>query len=214
MFALGVSLLFLSSCKKENSEINHPEENPSPAYQFPSKVGSYWVYNWYAVDSTGIETQLSYVDSVFILGDTLINGHSYSIYKGNNVGGNYNTYFQRDSSGYIVNEHGHVSFTYVDFTTLFTSGSEQGFWDYYGHSLEGKVSLTIPLGTYQAFVSEYYIYSPNGTAINNCGDIDHSYKTYYSSGIGQIQHETAYYTEFQNECKYRVRRLVDYYIPE
>ena len=57
-------------------------------------------------------------------------------------------------------------------------------------------------------------YNPNGIAINNCGDTEYRFKTYFVSGIGQVYQEgEAYYGEFQSECKTRVRKLIDYHIP-
>ena len=212
MLAVGISILFLTACKKENPAIIPPEQTPAPIYEFPTKQGSYWVYDWSIVDSNGVETSLNIVDSVFILGDTLINGNTYTIHKGQYFGGNYSTYFQRDSIGYIVSNHGNVVFTYVDFNTPIASGP-YGSWDYYTRVLEDEATITVPVGTFQALVLEYYIYSPNGMAINNCGDIDYSYKTYMVSGIGQVYREEPSYTEFQSQCKKQVRRLVDYYIP-
>lgn len=213
MFAFGISILFLTACKKEVPEVIIQEQIQPPIYEFPNKAGSYWVYEWYIADSNNVETSLNIVDSVFIIGDTLINGNMFSSYKQQYFGGNYTTYFQRDSSGYIVDQYGNVSFTYVDFNTHFSSGSD-GSWDYYTHVLEDEVTATLPIGSFQALVREHYIYSPTGTAINNCGDIDYSYKTYMVSGIGQVYHEApTYFGDFISSCKKRVRRLVDYYIP-
>ncbi len=213
MLSVGISILFLTACKKENPVNIPPEQTPALAYEFPAKEGSYWVYDCYEVDSNGVEISLNTVDSVFILGDTLINGNTYAIHKGQYFGGSYSTYFQRDSMGYIVGNHGNVVFKYVDFNTPIASGSD-GLWDYYIRVLEDEAPITVPTGTFQSLVSEYYIYSPTGTAINNCGDIDYSYKTYMVSGIGQVYHEAPTYSgDFISSCKKRVRRLVHYYIP-
>lgn len=213
MSVVGISLLFLTACKKENPEMNIPEQPQEPIYEFPTKEGSYWVYEWSIVDSNDVETSLNIVDSVFILGDTLINGNTYTVYRGKYFGSNYSNYYQRDSSGYIVNNFGHVVFKYVDFNTHIRSGSDD-LWDFYAHVLENETTITVPVGTFQSLVQELYIYSPTGTAINNCGDVNYSYKTYMVSGIGQVYHETqTYYSDFQTQCKKRMRRLVDYYIP-
>ena len=211
MLAVGISILVLTACKKENVGGLVQQENAD--YEFPQEEGIYWVYNWYSVDSNGVEMSLNQVDSVFILGDTVINGNTYAIYKGNFMGSDYFNSYLRDSSGFIVDQHGNVSFTYVDFNTIYNSGSEPGFWDYYGRYLEGTFNVSVPAGAFETIAAEYYVYSPDGSSINACDDTEYSFKTHYVSGIGEVQKETAFFGEFQSACKKRVRRLVDYYIP-
>lgn len=213
MLAVGISTFFLTACKKEDPETFVSEENSTPAYEFPNKAGSYWAYNWYSIDSSGVETLLSQVDSLFVLGDTIINGNTYAIYRGNNMSTNYITYFQRDSSGYIVNEHGDISFSYVDNSPSELTGTEPGFWDYYARYLQGLFPVTVPAGTFQTYVAELKVISIDGNQINVCGDTTYSFNTHYASGIGVVQNETAYFSEFETQCKRRIRRLVDYYIP-
>lgn len=216
MLAFGISILVLTACKKESPEINIPNQNQEPIYKLPTKVGSYWVYQWYSIDANGVETALNQIDSLSIIGDSSANGNNYAIYRSRDFSGNKNIYLQRDSSGYIVTEHGQVTFKYVDIdtNTIYNSGSYSGLWDYYGRNLGSNFSVTVPVGTFQAFASEYYIYSQNGNPINNCGDMNHSFKTYHVSGIGVVQNETAYFSDFQSQCKKRVRRLINYYIPQ
>lgn len=212
MLALGISILFLSACKKENPEISYSEQEP--IYKFPTKKGSYWVYQWYSIDSVGNEIALNQTDSLKIIGDSILNGKTYAIYKQKDFSSNQVTYLQRDSSGYIVNENGEILFTYVDFNTKFNVGSESNLWDYYGHYLNTSFTVFVPAGIFQTRASEYYIYSPTGNSINQCGDTAYSFKTYYASGIGEVLKETAYLADFHSKCQIREKRLIAYFIPE
>lgn len=214
MFALGAGVLLFASCKKENLELNLPEEHQQTVYEQPMKVGSNWVYQHFSIDSSGVEVALNQYDSLSIIGDSVYNGNTYAVFQITYNGGNQGIYLQRDSSGYIVDEHGNVSFSYVDFTTQYNVGSDPGYWDYYRINLNNSYSISVPAGNFQTRASELYIYSQNGSPINSCGDMNYSFKTYYASGVGMVLKEFAYYGEFNSECKKREQRLIQYFIPE
>lgn len=213
MFACGVISILLAACKKKEHEIQGENPNQNTTYEFPTSVGSSWVYQWSEIDSTGVETLLNQYDSLFIIGDSVVNGKSYAVYRSVNYSGFENIYLQRDSSGYIVDDLGNIAFTYADFGVIYSQGSEPGLWDYYGQYLSGPFTIALPVGTFQTIAGEYFIYSQNGSPINACGDMEESFKTYYASGVGQVLQETAFYSHYQTQCKKLKRTLIDYYIP-
>lgn len=213
MFACGVISILFVACKKKELEIQAENQNQDTTYEFPTSEGSYWIYQWSEVDSTGVETALNQYDSLFVIGDSVINGNTYAVYRSVNFSGFENIYLQRDSSGFIVDNHGNVSFTYMDFDVIYSQGSEPGLWDYYSQYLSGPFTISLPIGTFQTIAAEHFIYSQNGSPINSCGDMEQSFKTYYASGVGQVLQETAFSSSYYTQCKKMNRTLIDYYIP-
>ncbi|MFN8713316.1 MAG: hypothetical protein ACK5Z2_10735 [Bacteroidota bacterium] len=109
---LGAAILCLmaTACKKEENQITTPIQNPpvnqSVAY-FPLDSGSYWVFEHVSIDTNGNETFLQ-TDSVRIMGDSVIGGNTYKIFK--NWGFSFFSGLYRDSANCIVNEVGDIVF--------------------------------------------------------------------------------------------------------
>ncbi|MGL5889500.1 MAG: hypothetical protein ACRC3B_06425, partial [Bacteroidia bacterium] len=107
----AVSLCLLAmACKKEEEQIIPQPQNPpvtqSTAY-FPLDSGSYWVYEHVKVDTNGNETFMQ-TDSVRVMGDSVIGGNTYKIFK--NWGFSFFSALYRDSANCIVNEKGDIVF--------------------------------------------------------------------------------------------------------
>ena len=118
---LGMILIVLASCNKEKT--NPPIDNPKVQFSYlPMKVGNYWVYRHYNIDTIGhiIQTaETPITDSVVITGDTIINGNRYFVFEGTNypVALGWGVIdLLRDSSGYIVNAQGIIKFSKDNFT--------------------------------------------------------------------------------------------------
>ena len=118
----------------------------------PLTIGSYWVYEWVKVDTFGVESPVTFRDSVFISGDTLINGEVYSIVDGTFLGSEKTKEFHRDSSGYLVNEKGETLFNPNNNTdllwtdTIFVGEDPFVLIEY---SMEGATTdVTVPAGTF------------------------------------------------------------------
>lgn len=99
------------SCKKKDTNPlicnnDSSPQNTSSAY-FPLKVGSIWVYESFKIDSIGLETSFD-TDTVRIIDDTLINGHTFSIITGTQSQAQGQPDFLRDSAGYIVDTQGNI----------------------------------------------------------------------------------------------------------
>src|SRR5688572_7718749 len=108
---MGVAMALFSACKKDNL---HSLQNPPDSYP-ELKVGNYWVYEVYEVDTANVATSLGILDSSYVEKDTVINGHTY--FK--KIESNYpfsasHAVYLRDSIGYIVNHKGTIVFTMVE----------------------------------------------------------------------------------------------------
>ena len=99
-FATVVGLLF-SSCKNDE-----PGKTEDIALYSQFKVGNYWIYQDYSIDSLGTESGFGRIDSIYISKDTLINNVQYFVFVGGFYGNSLYPRYQRDSLGYIVNEKG------------------------------------------------------------------------------------------------------------
>jgi len=105
-FLLVIPALFFISCTKNSTD---EVTEPSPDF-VQLRVGNYWVYEFYKVDSIGVEKKLDETDSSYILKDTLISGIKYFVRISNPVqltksgrfGFSSDTAFLRDSSGYLL----------------------------------------------------------------------------------------------------------------
>jgi len=110
-------LLSFFSCKDDNE---NEDENQYPAYS-QLKVGNYWVYEIYRIDSTGAETLLEIQDSCYVEKDTLINNTKYfkvvKSYPYSKVWESVS--YQRDSLHYIVDSNGEILFSSKDFSNVF-----------------------------------------------------------------------------------------------
>jgi hypothetical protein len=211
---LAVALpLFILSCKKKDKK---PETtNPASAYVHPHTEGSYWVYHWTNIDSLGNETPTSMVDSVFITGDSVVNGHTYVVYEGTYLGGQPYVWLERDSSGYIVSPGGQILYNYVE-DDLVLGTSTDDFYDKTA-KMGTNASVTLPLGTFSVHDLQLILTRSTGstlpfaTGVNTCGDESTTLHNYYVSGIGKVRMETGYYTQIM-QCGRMQGNLVDYHI--
>ena len=89
LLTLSFLCLLLSSCKKDDKEtIVEIEPTIELAEDYTQlAIGNYWVYDRYSINiSTGEETDLNQLDSIFISKDTLINGLTYLVLEGTKFG--------------------------------------------------------------------------------------------------------------------------------
>lgn len=107
MMILTSSILI--SCQKDP-----PIEPYYPDY-VQLKVGNYWVYERWKIDDYGNEFKYAERDCVYIEKDTIINNEKYYHKKGILMGLPVNS-FERDSSGYLVNNLGEILFSANNFT--------------------------------------------------------------------------------------------------
>jgi hypothetical protein len=113
-----LAVLVIASCKKDKDDVQQIEPVPQSADYALFNTGSYWIYHWYKIDTLGNETFMDKTDSLYIAEDTIINGHTYQVKKGNFfVTQNY-LELCRDSSNYIVSHLGQIMFSATNFTDI------------------------------------------------------------------------------------------------
>ena len=178
------------SCKKDD-----PEENlkPFPAADYMQlKIGNYWVYQSYQLDSAGNENPMSNVDSLIIIGDTTINGYKY--FKKLSVLHDHVSYM-RDSNGYLVDHLGKVFFSEHDFTNILrvdTIGPGLALAEYSMH--EGDTLVNTPIGSFQSMefrgkitaFDPQYPYGPQYTYsfyADGAGLVKSSYYLFYNPSL-------------------------------
>jgi hypothetical protein len=127
-FVLPVLLVLclLNSCKKDNQLPLSETFATQDEYPNYSKlaVGNCWIYELVNIDPYGNESTLSYLDTVVIEKDSIINGNTYYKKVGKNHSGINSLEIQwlRDSLHYIVTHTGELFFSSQDTTTILTSG--------------------------------------------------------------------------------------------
>ena len=216
-FTKLISLIAIS-CKKKS--IQPPNNDSQPLnYTTPSTVGSYWVYRNYEVDSMGNVTMSNVTDTMFVTGDSIVNGYTYTVYEGALIP-NTSHRLLRDSSGYVVDDKGYIYFSNNSLGSIFDTWNEPIYPGPNGTiNLKTNIyieplseSVTVPAGNFMAYVRKDVSFDEAGGAVNVCGDLEFIRKTHYVEGVGVVREEFAFFTEMTQLCKYRYRELIDYYI--
>lgn len=125
LLLIACAAVLLISCKKDEGE----KTTIYPDYA-NLKVGNYWIYQRFKIDTTGAETALDKYDSCYIEKDTVINGTTYCKMTRPRLPNHsvYN-YYWRDSLGYVVDTAGIICFSAEDFTTVFDTTYHIETWD-------------------------------------------------------------------------------------
>jgi hypothetical protein len=176
------------SCKKETEE-------PAPvakADYYQLKVGNYWIYQDFRIDSNGVETIRPDLDSAYIEKDTLIRGFTYFKLHEKMSGIAQMTLYLRDSSGYLVDNNGLILASDNNFAdTLRINNTTPSLCTGY-FTMIGKDSLvTIPAGTFQSITaSQEVVPTPP-----NSGNfpVRYSYDC-YGKGVGKIKSHVFLYS--------------------
>lgn len=110
-----IAVILVAGCKKADN--SSPATIAYPDY-FPAMKGSYWVFENYRIDSGGTETKYSELDSLYAVGDTVINNKTYHVVQGNRFPRMSDTSFRlifRDSLHYLVAPDGSLLFSSENF---------------------------------------------------------------------------------------------------
>lgn len=206
-------VLSIFSCKKDNSL----KINPSPEMlkDVPLTIGSYWVYEYYNVDTvTGMNQNLNMKDSIVIVSDTVLNGKKYVVRMGNVPFSGMNTWgiidIVRDSSGYLVNAQGTVLFAENNFIDTFNvysfvAGNNDTLAEvFYTMELHPDPIIT-PSGTYLGGLNY------RGTVFQNTNNIPSTKYLHniYVKNIGKV-FETTFFLGISNS--WVEKRLSNYFI--
>ena len=170
-------------------------------------VGSYWVYQWYEVDSSGTEKLLDgKVDTVTIVKDTLIGASIFKKIQENNsflIAPVLITY-RRDSLGFLVNPRNDVFFSSSNFIDTLRINNNSNFKVIFKmETPNAPIETTAGVFECLNFQGEITPFVPVdwSTQLIN---------TYYSKGVGKIQENTFYFSSAVR-VQYQ-RRLIEYYL--
>lgn len=201
VFVICITLFVLQSCKD-----NDGDTRPSlPSFKLVSSVGSYWLYEWYYIDTIGNEKYLR-TDSIYIAGDTTINGNTYIVMKGNGFNNNEVNY-QRDSLGFVINSKGDILWDKSS-TGIFRRLEESEI------SLEWSITslssdIEVPAGKFRTIERTTKACYNSGQPLTHC-DTCQKERAYFSEGLGVVFERTAYIVN--NDCSYLEGRLIRYLI--
>lgn len=206
-------ILILGSCRKKNND--NPEviveEPPQVVYDNYSglKVGNYWVYERFKIDSTGATTSLNIFDSCYVEKDTTVNGEKgFIVFRPDPIF-NAHRKFWKDSLHYIVCNG--IQFSYQDFTTEFINRYNINPPSDTVYHLVKKMSekdfpVTVPAGTFVTSAQNltYTFYPPNYyyTAYKV-----RTVRTRFAKNIGIITENLQFYSSQIYDIE---RRLVRY----
>ena len=204
LLLLSCLAMLVFSCKDDDTTTG-----PIPATDyFPLTTGSYWVYDWYTIDTDGVETLYGRTDTVKVTGDTMLNGFEYAIVEGTSLGSKFINFY-RDSSGYLGDAW---SETPEFVTTLdhdlgqdtIRFGEVLAFWK--SQSMEAELeTVSVPAGTFESCLVKVQTLHPLEF------DIQAGVRTYpfhYAKGVGLVKYRTSFLSSFD----YLESRLVEYNI--
>jgi len=185
---LAVLAVLTFSCKKTSND-------STPIIQadyYQLKVGNYWIYQGFEIDTNGVVTPKNLFDSAHIEKDTIIRGSTYYKLWANQsliMGEQFPSYL-RDSSGYIVNHLGRRGCSADHFSdTLYVDTAHTELYRGYG-LMTGKDSLvTVDAGTFPSITSRMKVVP---TRANDYHSIRYTY-TIYGKNVGMIKSHTFLY---------------------
>lgn len=180
-----MALSFLSSCKND-------DDTPILiADHYPLSIGNYWVYQNVGIDSIGVETINTIIDSIVIKSDTVLNTKRYFILEGIKYTYNSNNWgiidLLRDSAGYIINQNGIIRFAEYNFIDTLAKRVEVYNLDTL-YTLSFKMEkvpdpVTLLSGTYEVYNCKGTVLTPKEyPGVNNPRYLNN----YYADGVGNV----------------------------
>ncbi|MCE4564769.1 hypothetical protein INQ51_10650 [Maribellus sp. CM-23] len=188
LFYFGLLTLLVISCRKDDS---NPPAPMQTANYLPLTVGNYWIYQHYKIDSLGNETALSYTDSIVVARDTMINNNQYFVLEGTNYPYSQNEWgiidIVRDSSGFIVDNIGNISFSSDNFEDILASKTEvinnDTIYTLTFRMEEPDITVSVPAGEFEVLnFKGTLITFPKIKQISN----PRYENNYYSKNVGKI----------------------------
>lgn len=188
---IAVLSILSFSCKKD-SEDQIPVVK---ANYYQLKVGNYWIYQRFNVDTNGVATPTGDYDSAFIEKDTLIQGFTYFKLKENPyvLFPEQMSSYLRDSSGYLVTSSGNILASDDNFTTVLAIDTSIPNL-YVGYlQMTGKDSLvTTEAGNFQSITPRRKIVP---TPPNNANfPIRYTYEV-YGKGVGKMKTHSFFFSD-------------------
>lgn len=205
-----VSILVFSC--KDHDDNNIPDPITYDNYA-QLKVGNYWIYQHFNIDSSGNVTPTSTYDSCYVEKDTLFNGNIYfKMIRPNPYPPLPSAFLLRDSLHYVVDPAGEIYFSSQDFTTVFD--------DYYkiasnpGDTICRVIKkmkdkdwiVPTPAGSFiTSNMKITYLMYPNWSFAGN----ERALSTRFSKNVGIVSETLPFFASNPN---YVERRLVRYHL--
>ena len=194
-------IISLLSCTKSDDTTPPASED-----YMALKVGNYWIYQNYEIDTNGVASPTDDWDSAYISKDTVVNGKTY--YKAHRkpimASLSQLIHLLRDSSGYMVDVHGEILMSEQNFTDTLMVDTANAFL-YRGYlKMVAKDSLvTVPAGD---FITRTARMSVIPVDPNDPHPVRYTYDV-YAKNIGRIKNHSFFY----NSDKHFESRLVRYH---
>lgn len=209
IFAGALLALSLYACKDDP-----PPGNPADYPDFANlKVGNYWIYQRFVLDTNGVYTAQNIFDSTFVEKDTVINGATYFKYMDDQYGTlpGFEATFLRDSLHYLVNSGGRVLFSSENFVDTFfqhyltlelSHNNLDTLCFLFQKMTDDNVSVTVPAGTFVTKNAQevYLMEAP----YDKGGKVRPMQKR-YAEDVGIVEETLPFYI---SSSWYYVRRLV------
>ena len=152
------------------------------------------------IDSLGNENYLAEQDCLYVVGDTMINGKTFTHYTGDNYTFSQPlNWFWRDSSHYLIDQTGRLQFsTHSEIDTL---GTFEGPFYNVNYLTDGiEHAITVPAGTFNSYVHESHYHNLNGTPYTACDSIFVKTRS-FSNGVGIITEQSGYIFQIQKRMQ-------------
>ena len=135
------------------------------------------------MNTNDVESMTGAIDSVYIPGDTIINGKLYyNVKRTNWIGSNQ---YLRDSSNYLVNQHGDIHFSSSDFSNILGTVSVANVVTANFQMTDIGIPVSVPAGTFPTsnYQGTHNILEPFYAQWGN----PRYTNRYYAAGIGVIK---------------------------
>ena len=208
IMAICACIYLLASCKKNDNDGTDPVTYDN---YLPLKVGNYWVYEEYNLDTLGNYTSTGVIDSDYIANDTLANGFTYYNWVRKNFVGVPAGGYVRDSLHYIVDVMGTKIFSSQNFIDTLDDGYSIANTDtlYYRYNKmdNPNSSVIVPAGSFVTDNSKtiYILYPP----LSGSGYSPRTLNLRYAKDVGLV-YETI--VPFASDPNYRVKKLLRYHL--
>ncbi len=198
-----------SSCS--DCEAPDPHDHLSAMNYLPMTAGSWWAYV-NARNSSGEAPVVLSRDTLWAVGDTVINGETYARFYGRLAGYSSVSHFAiRDSSFHLIRENGHLILPYHNFTDTFNYSADQQLNTYvFSRMFHDTVPTVVPAGMFQAV--DFRMEIGRGSYVQQfCAQHPVGYShSKWSEGVGMLL--STYWYSATGPCVFFSRELEDYHI--
>ncbi len=215
---VAAAMLFLfNACKRDKDATPVPAATATTYDNYSNlKIGNYWVYQMYNLDTIGNVVGIGEIDSCYVEKDSIFNGHTFQkivdvTLTGTSAPPSSYFYLLRDSLSYTVDMWGKIIFSSTDFSSSFNHYFSMTvpldtFAEVHSNMLPDMESKVVPAGFFNTldFRTTYDMYPhySYGTGIR------YAY-SWYAKNIGLVARRdpAAYATTASYE-----RRLIRYHL--